>query len=296
MLGDVGPVTHQRMACVRALLRRAAKAHVEKLSEMGFDEWQCRLAVMRYGDDADGGSMWLLNNGPAEDGSTEEDARECQLEGASNLDIDRELSGLREVYHLGFDVNAVDEAVATCKGDLHLAVASLFQQQTFGVPSGAGFTPAASASHQHHAQPNGHTNSRLNGHHHHQDAGPTTPPGVPGSRHDSWGGDLSGSGTGSDADLDPFAAAAAGGGGSLFGGGGSGRSESRFFNTGASASADDGGKNGGRRVRCRFFEFVWRRESVRRRGFVWGSRRDRRWDRRDVERYQRDERDERDER
>ena len=117
---------------------------------MGFDEWRCRLAVMRFGDDADGASMWLINHGEGDsvDGQTEEDARDAQLEGASNLDIDRDLANLREVYHLGFDVHSVDEAVATCKGDLHLAVASLFQQQTFGV-SGVGFSPGASHQHQH---------------------------------------------------------------------------------------------------------------------------------------------------
>jgi len=247
ILGDVGPVTHQRRACVRAMLRRAAKEHVERLRDMGFDEWRCRLAVMRFGDDADGASMWLINHGEGDsvDGQTEEDARDAQLEGASNLDIDRDLANLREVYHLGFDVHSVDEAVATCKGDLHLAVASLFQQQTFGV-SGVGFSPGASHQHQHRTHATQSANAPTyggNGRKYHHDAGPATPPErVPGSRHSSWGGDLSESGTGSDADLDPFAAAAAaGGGGSLFGGGGSGRSESRFFNT-ASAAGDDGGK------------------------------------------------------
>ena len=245
ILGDVGPVTHQRRACVRAMLRRAAKEQVERLRDMGFDEWRCRLAVMRFGDDADGASMWLINHGEGDsvDRQTEEDARDAQLEGASNLDIDRDLANLREVYHLGFDVNSVDEAVATCKGDLHLAVASLFQQQTFGV-SGVGFSPGASHQNQHrtHATQSSNAPTRQHARRHH-DAGPATPPGVPGSRHSSWGGDLnlSGSGTGSDADLDPFAAAAAGGGESLFGGGASGRSESRFFNT-ASAAGDDGGK------------------------------------------------------
>ena len=181
ILGDVGPVTHQRRACVRAMLRRAAKEQVERLRDMGFDEWRCRLAVMRFGDDADGASMWLINHGEGDsvDGQTEEDARDAQLEGASNLDIDRDLANLREVYHLGFDVHSVDEAVATCKGDLHLAVASLFQQQTFGV-SGVGFSPGASHQNQHrtHATQSSNAPTRQHAGRHH-DAGPRRHPACP---------------------------------------------------------------------------------------------------------------------
>ena len=75
--------------------------------------------------------------------------------------------------------------MATCKGDLHLAVASLFQQQTFGV-SGVGFSPGASHQNQHrtHATQSSNAPTRQHAGRHH-DAGPATPPGVPSSRHSS---------------------------------------------------------------------------------------------------------------
>ena len=120
-----GPITPARRRCIAALLHRAATRALTPLKNMGFQDWQCRLAVMRFGGNVDAAVSWLVEGGAGSGRDVEAEARRCALEGAP-LDVTRELESLREVYTLGFAQTSVDEAIAEKSGDMHAAVCGLF--------------------------------------------------------------------------------------------------------------------------------------------------------------------------
>jgi len=129
MVGD-GPVTDARRRCVAAMLRARAEAALELLSRMGFPEWQCRVAVMTFGENVSAAAGWL-----AEGSAEREDPRVAAgipLEGAP-VDASETLAALRELYSLGLARDDVDRAVDECGGDAHAAVAALFERSA-GTP------------------------------------------------------------------------------------------------------------------------------------------------------------------
>ena len=124
MVGD-GPVTDARRRCVAAMLRARAEAALEPLSRMGFPEWQCRVAVMTFGENVSAAAGWL-----AEGSAKREDPRVAAgipLEGAP-VDASETLAAIRELYSLGLARDDVDRAVDECEGDAHAAVAALFER------------------------------------------------------------------------------------------------------------------------------------------------------------------------
>lgn len=129
-----GPITPARRRCVASLLRRKARLAIASLENMGFPEWECRLAVMSFGSDADAAVSWLIE-GVSE--SSRLEGERCALE-AAPVDISSDIRSLREVYTLGLPQQGVDEAVAAHDGDIDVAVASLFAKPgTWSAPAAA---------------------------------------------------------------------------------------------------------------------------------------------------------------
>ena len=77
-----GPITPARRRCIAALLHRAATRALTPLKNMGFQDWQCRLAVMRFGGNVDAAVSWLVEGGAGSGRDVEAEARRCALEGA----------------------------------------------------------------------------------------------------------------------------------------------------------------------------------------------------------------------
>jgi hypothetical protein len=57
-----------------------AEAAIFPLKNMGFPDWQCRLAVMSFGSNVDAAVSWLVEGGPGQGSTSQHEAERCMLE------------------------------------------------------------------------------------------------------------------------------------------------------------------------------------------------------------------------
>ncbi|BDA47722.1 hypothetical protein COCOBI_10-5730 [Coccomyxa sp. Obi] len=113
--------------CIQALMATKARWLLGQLQLLGFPDWQCAVAVLRYGSDLHGAIAFLL-----EDHVTSEEQSRAYMASAvdsPDIDITEEMQMLAEAQScLGLPMSVVEKAVADADGDIQAGVNALLSQ------------------------------------------------------------------------------------------------------------------------------------------------------------------------